>query len=164
MTEGYYPIHEYCNLAGVNRDTAYHRAIRKEVPSFKDEDGRLFIYYANYDINIPEGFVTLREYAKKHNTKPGIVGQYIRLGNFKPSDVFVLAKDIFTPTGCHIFIHKDAELCKKIDLRCPEGYLSAMDWCAKYNISRSNLGQRILKGKIHPVKVGRYIYLEDREY
>ena len=160
--EGYYPIRAYCELAKVSKDTAYHRAIRKEVPSFKDEEGKLFIYYSDY--TVPDGFVTLKEYAAEHNTKANTVRQYIRLGNYKAEDVFRMPEEITTPSHRCIYIKKDAEICKKVDLNCPPGHLNAMEWCAKYNVSRPNLSQKILHGKIKPVKVGRYIYLEDREY
>ena len=161
--EGYYPIQEYCRLAGVNRDTAYHRVYRDEVPSFKDKNGKMFIYYADYLKDVPEGFVPMSEYVKLHNTYYNAVQQAIKAGNFLPDEFYVAPDDDFIPYGRRFYIKKDSEPHKKVDLNCPPGYINATEWCAKYNISRPNLGQRILHGKIHPIKIGRYIYIEDKE-
>lgn len=161
--EGYYPIQEYCRLAGVSRDTAYHRTNRKEIPFFKDETGRMFIYYADYQKNVPDGFVSIKEYAETHNLKNATVRQNVVMGNFKPEDIYKAPDNGVMPYSRRIYINNEAKPHKKVDLYCPPGYINAKDWCKKYNITRNNLGQRIRHGKVHPIKIGRYLYLEDKE-
>ena len=165
--EGYFPIHEYCRLSGCNTDTAYHRAIRGNVDSFKDKDERLFIYFTDYKTKVPEGFITIAEYAKRNNMSYSSVDFAIRNNRFNPDDVYRIPKHSFAVRRRHrVFIRPDAErnISSKEEFaqqNSPEGYITMNQWGAKNNVSRDRIGQMVRNHRIETLKVGTYRYIKE---
>lgn len=86
--EGYFSIKSYCELANVSTDTAYHRARRNEIPSFTDENGRQFLYFTDEFPGIPEGFISMIEFAEQRKMSYNTVGRLIKKNIIEDKDVF----------------------------------------------------------------------------
>jgi hypothetical protein len=160
--EGYFPIQEYCKLAEISTDTAYHRAIRKRVDSFTDKYGRMFIYFTDEKI-APDGFVSLHDYAKLKGVEYEAVRMMHRKKRFNEEDVYIVPHHVFRPkTYDRIFINKNAEIPKppKV-MNCPEGYIHISEWAKKNEVSPERLNQMILHNRIETIKVGKFRYIKE---
>lgn len=167
--EGYFPISDYCVLAQVDRDTAYHRAIRGTVDSFRNKNGRLYIYHSQNNINIPDNFIPLTTYAKKQKKSYSAIHRAMSAGEFKSKDIVVLPLTIMNGSSrSKIFINPDAERAKRTyEMRArakrPEGYLTANEWREKYHVTKSNFNQMIISDRIETIKVGAYRYVKETQ-
>jgi hypothetical protein len=160
--EGYFPIQEYCKLAEVSTDTAYHRAIRKKVDSFTDKNGRMFIYFTDEKI-VPDGFVSLRDYAKLKGININTVKMMYQKKRFNEEDIYIIPPFVFRPkTYDRIFINKNAEVPKSlIATNCPEGYIHISDWAKRYKVSQERVNQMIIHDRIETIKVGKFRYIKE---
>jgi len=159
--EGYFPICVYCKLANVSEDTAYHRTIRNQVPNFKDENGRMYIYFSDELLKIPEDFVSVPEYCKINYVTPAVIYRRIKLGLFKPEDLYYPPRDVYRAKGIvRIYIRKTAKYIRPTDKYCPEGCIPLADWCEENNISRNSGGQLIIHGKLKPVYNNGFVYVK----
>jgi hypothetical protein len=159
--DGYYPIQAYCALTGISKDTAYHRAIRGNIKSVKDKRGRLYLYFSENENNVPDGFISVNEYAKKYNMKAGAVQQAIRHKRFNEEDVFRLQHNIGSKNAPHVFIRETAELAPGYKTNCPPKYIHVSEWAKLNNVTRNNLGQMIITNRIETIKVGGYRYIKE---
>ena len=167
--EGYFPILEYCELAEVDRDTAYHRAARGMVDSFKDKEGRLFIYYFKDETKVPENFIPFKEYAKQKGVSYSALHLALTKGEFIKEDVVTLAKDkIKKGTRSKIFINPDAIRRKRTrevvaTELCPDGYITAKEWRLRNNVAETNFSQMIIFDRIPTIKIGQNRYVKEDE-
>lgn len=161
IIEGYFPVEEYCKLANVNSDTAYHRAIRNEVPNFKDENNRVFIYFTDAYMGVPENFIPMREYAKLYHRHVQTIAQKVRKNIFRKEDVFVAPKSIYGPDKyARIFINKNVRPPMTKETNCPDGYLLMLDWADLNNISHYRVNQMVYHNRIVTVKIGTRRYIK----
>ena len=165
--EGYFPIMEYCKLAQCTRDVAYHRAFRKEVDSFKDKNGTMFIYFTDYMIGIPDGFISAKEYAVKHNVSDTYVRNAVHHNRFNDEDIYILPRHSYALHRFgRIFIRENAQIIKltpdkRAKLNCPIGYLTSSEWCKKHNITRDRFNQMVIHKRIETIKVGSFRYVKE---
>ena len=172
--EGYFPIQEYCKLAGVSEDTAYHRAIRNSIPSFEDKDGRKFLYFCNDAPDIPEGWCTLKEFAEMHNVNRNTVYKHIRKGHI-PNDcvkkVTLTGISKINGPGTIIIIQKDVPYTDMINYRqteyqtqlikalSPDGYIPAAEFAKANGLPRYRIYNDINRGFILSIKSNGHIYV-----
>ncbi len=163
--KGYFPIEQYCRITGCSKDTAHHRAIRGTVESFRNSNGRYFLYYNNESDPIPEGFVHITEYAKAHNVHTNSVRKAVKNNVFNKDDVKCIR--IMSPKGCHynqIYIRKDAEYPNESKIKSrrttdkvmnkfrPEGYLTVKEFAQREGMTTIYLYNRIYGGWITGAK------------
>jgi hypothetical protein len=163
--EGYFPIEQYCRITGCSKDTAHHRVIRGTVESFRNSNGRYFLYYNDEVDPVPEGFVHYVEYAKIHNINQDSVRRTVKNGLFNEGDIKRIR--YMTPQGAHhiqVYIRSDAEYpntqlrinrrtTEKVmnELR-PEGYLTVKEFAEREGMTIAYLYNRIYGGWITGAK------------
>ena len=162
--KGYYPISEYARLAGVSRDTAYHRAYRGEVPS-KWENERLLIYYDPNAWKSPEGFVSVRGWAELHGVTHGATQAAILKKRFREEDVRRIRGRVYIRADADYERRpggKQDTYCKKI---CPDGYLPCREWAKRNGMLPETASCYAFAGRIPTIMVGKYRFVrEDYKY
>ena len=172
--EGYFPIQEYCKLAGVSEDTAYHRAIRNSIPSFEGKDGRTFLYFCNDAPDIPEGWCTLKEFAEMHNVNRSAVYKQVKKGHI-PNDcvkkVTLTGISKLNGPGTIIIIQKDVPYTAMMKERqtkyqtqlikalSPEGYIPAAEFAKANGIPKYQVYNDINRGFILSIKSYGHLYV-----
>lgn len=148
--EGYFPICKYCEITGVKKNTAHRRAERGSVESFKNSEGRWFLYYCDdkEDYDVPEGYITCKEFAKKHRFSNNTLERYIRHGFIDRNNCIVLKRNIKSAvvkgSGKRKFIKENAEIKKPKHIsiveyfRPSEDWLTVDEWCKKENIKEKH--------------------------
>ena len=103
--EAYIPVYEYAQRTGLKMDTVYHRAERGSIESFKNEEGRWFIYYCDEDIpQAPEGYVTIDDFAEMHHVESASIHSYIRKGKFNSEDIMIVRSRNKGTTKCRKYV------------------------------------------------------------
>ena len=169
--EGYFPIYKYCEITGCNKDTAYHRAERGTVESFKGKDGRWFLYFSD-NRGIPEGFVSIEDYAKKIGVSHSQVAYKIREGYFKDGET--ITETIINDDGRPVFRRLIKENAEWVDYRVnlnkqraeyimnrlrPEGAYTVAEYAEHIGKSPAIIYGRIKWGKIKFVKVDGHYFI-----
>ena len=169
--EGYFPIYEYCKITGANKNTAYRRAERGTLESFKGKDGRWFVYYSD-NRTIPEGYISTEEYAKKVGVCRQHVEYRIRSGYFKDDETItsIIINEKGQPQKRRL-IREDTEW---IDyrgdsnrMRCtsimeslrPEGTYTVKEYAKMIKREPCIIYNRIKNGIIHFIKVGGHVFI-----
>ena len=170
--EGYFPIHVYTKLANVSRDTAYHRMERKEIPSFKDENGVWFAYYNDEGTdNPPEGYIFLHDFAKKFGVTDATARFWLKHNKIKPEDVIrktardknglrrkcILIKEDVEPD---ILTRREAVVGRMEALR-PEGYITVTEFAKKENKRKNSVYIAIRRGAIEVAVSENHYYIKE---
>ena len=166
--EGYFSIKSYCELTGISSDTAYHRVNRNQVEAIKEKDGRYFIYYSDENLSVPENFITLEDFAKANGLTVHCVRNRIRYGFYKEEDIFKADKcsrnGRITKT---VYINKYTVGRPKIkggycsSNKTPKGFLSAVEWAAREEVSKPYLYYLIRNGKVPYIIEGGFYYIHE---
>ena len=173
--EGYFPVAQYCEMTGISKDTAHHRAIRGTVESFKNKYGRWFLYFCDETKPIPEGYIHLNDYAKAHNKTPKAVYSMVRKNRFLENEVHY--HTWMTTGGAHRttpYILETAEYpgdrirenyfgTKRIMIENrPDGYITVSEFCKREDCGTYYVYNRINAGKIRDVKmIGGHWYVPE---
>ena len=163
--EGYFPVEKYCELTGVSRDTAYHRAIRGTIDGFKNKHNRWFLYFCDESDHIPEGFIHPKAYASMHGVTLSAILTRIRKGMFDEGNICRIRR--LTPKGLikeGTYIRKDAKFLDKreyllaaeqnyiMNLSRPIGYLTVSEWSERENVPKYKVYSMIKYHKIPSCK------------
>ena len=173
--EGYFPVTQYCQLTGVSKDTAHHRAIRGTVESFKNKHGRWFLYFSDENKPIPEGYIHIDDYARMHHKDPRSVRALIRKNRFQEGDIYYHCW--MTKYGAHMkspYVREAAEYPndQRYDITQrnrevmnkyrPEGYLTVPEFSEGEECQACYVYNRINVGKIRSAKcVGGHWYVPE---
>ena len=174
--EGYFPIHQYCRITGISKDTAHHRAIRGTVEAFKNKEDRWFLYFCDESDPIPEGFIHYTEYAKSIGIRPETVWNVARKYKLFPEDDYIVAR-YMTPQGAHritLYIRKGIEYPNSKDnvnkreafklmnsLR-PKGYLTVKEFCEREHCSKYYVYNRLTHKKIQGINVSGHWFIDEK--
>ena len=164
--EGYFPINEYCRLANISTDTAYHRTNRKKVPFFIDNNNRMFIYFSDEGPVVPEDFISVVEFAIKNNTSDVRIRNLINRGVISSEDYIRIPKSkFFSNRRGGVYVRESIKLTntKMDNIRkiCPEGYITLNDWCKKVDMPIGSAVQFISRGKLKIYKFGGHRYVKE---
>ena len=175
--EAYLSAFDYCEKTGTKKDTALHRAIRGTVPAFQDQNGRWFLYYNDdEEQKIPEGYITIEEYAKRNNIRVGICKSVLKDGLFNKEDIkIVYGKGYHGRQYSNVIIRENAiapdilpriyaneKMLHIIYLDCPNGYITVREYCKQMGIDsyhKSRVYQQIYAGKIPAIKYKGHYYI-----
>ena len=172
--EGYFPVSAYAKFEGISKDAAFHRYYRNDVPGFKHEDGRIFLYFNSKEkhpvpiAKCPEGFLPIAEYADINGENPACLRERILSGRIIPPDALVvpygkqrkyyIRADYDCKATKYLHMQKNPAQIELYKNR-PEGYLTVNEWIEKYGVKRNSASAYIYRGIIPSVKVEKHRYI-----
>ena len=170
--EGYFPAYEYCRLTGCKKDTAYHRAERGTVESFKGKDGRWFIYYSDNNDGEIDGYLSVKDYAKKHNISESTVKSKIYSSDeFKKNTTSLVLIDKNGHPRKKVLIKEDAEWIDRykvqrryykrlFDAIRPEGAYTIKEYANLIGKTTASIYSRIRCRSINYIKVDKHFFIK----
>ena len=171
--DGWVTVSKYAELAGVSKDTAWHRVYRGTVPRIKLKGTEDLVLFKQKPVpDIPDGYVLKQDYCKAHGIRINSFNTHMARNKLREDGTCIIVggngikkKTYVRSDYEYTVVPKNMHRKAKHHASCPDGYLTIGEWADAHNMKKVTAKAYALNGKIPSIKNGYYRYIPiDAEY